>query len=226
MKVKTFVALLIAMLFSSCEVFFGGLDLLFGSTPQNLPYWQEEKFFEDKSTGISKLIKTDGYWLCEDSVHLSIFYGDALVFYDDGTMGDFLFRRGKGDKGVVDLPRGTSDVDLKSALTGNGYWCFGGCYDCHDDTIRADTYSIHPYWWNLRKLRFTVVSRDTIEIVSMKDYSSEHISEWKTDSLRYTFVPTSSLPDPDDISIKKKKWIWRDEKDWKAYKKRMSDKHK
>ena len=230
MRKSFIIILLAASLLSSCIVVIVK-DLVCGSTPKDLPLWQEELFFEGKSTGISKLINTDGYWLSERIV--PVYFYDAFIFYEDGTAGYFLFRRNKGDKGVMDFPPGIPHMDL-NGFFGERKQLSAGCYSCRNDTICVEAYNTFREMWHLEKLRFKVTSRDTIELVSRTIYNQRHIYEWEPDDysyqylnkLRYTFVPTSSLPDPDDVSIKKKKWIWRDEKDWKAYKKRMSNKHK
>ena len=215
---KKLYLIFVALSLSSCNILYD--VLLLPPTPKDLSKWQEEKFYEGKSTGIDKLINTDGYWLCEDSTYLCE-YTDALLFYDDGTLGTFMFRRGKGDTGVLDFPRGMPGVDLKSAFEGSARCTFWCCYDCRNDTICAESYNIHPYWWDMVKLRFKVINKDTIELVSRRIYSNNEIGEWMSKNVRFTFVPTISLPDADNAYIKTKKWIWRDEKEWKAYKQRI-----
>lgn len=211
---KKYTLIIVAILLCSCR---GITNLLSSPVPKDLSKWQESKFFYGKSTGIGRLINADGYWLCEDSITISPTSSDAIIFYDDGTMGNFYFKKHKNDKGVV-CPRGMPGIDLKKELDEKEDWSFGGCYDCISDTICADTYSIHCYWWDLIKLRFEIVNRDTIKLVSRRVYSSDEIGEWIDEGIYYVFVPTKSLPSPNKVSIKRKKWIWDNESDWNAYK--------
>lgn len=214
MRRRLFILFFLPFLYS-CDVIY---SLLIPPVPKELATWQESKFFYGKSTGISEVINIGGYWLCEDSDSITSYYSDALLFFDDGTSGNFMFRRNKNDDGVVDFPRGEPGVDLEKAFESEKYWSLASCYDLRNDTICMDAYSMHPYWWNLVKLRFKVISRDTIELVAIKTFGSEQMREWIPMSKRFSFVPTCSLPNPDKVRIKKKKWIWRDEKDWKVFK--------
>ena len=61
---KKLYLIFVALSLSSCNILYD--VLLLPPTPKDLSKWQEEKFYEGKSTGIDKLINTDGYWLCEE----------------------------------------------------------------------------------------------------------------------------------------------------------------
>ena len=121
--------------------------------------------------------------------------------------------------------RGKTNLDFQSIFEDRRFWCFGGCYELRNDTICLDEYSLHPYWWDVVKLHFKIISEDSIELVRKTIINTDWISKVDYHE-HYVFVLAKTLPVSDNVRIKKKKWIWRDEKDWKAWKERHKRKTK
>ena len=205
MMKKAMVWIVVICFLSSCNTI---INRIIYSPPKDLPKWQEEKFYDGKSTGLSQRVNLDGLWKSVDSTYQLNFPNQAFLFFEDGTFGELMLRS-------IDLQK--KDIDLHSLLGKRKYWGFGGCYSFREDSICVDNYSLHPYWWYVQKIRFAIISKDTIELVCSKLLSDTGEMEWRYHRQRYVFVSAINLPNPDSVLIKKEKWIWRDEKDWKAF---------
>lgn len=175
------------------------------------PEWQQAKFYEGKHTGLGAKIHLEGYYLCKD--HNYMMPPQMVLFYEDGTGGDLIF------KDTCLYLKGKPQTDLaKSIDMYDGIWSGGFCYEVRNDTIIADNYFVSGAYWNLCRYKFKIISRDTIEMVGRKSLSKYEPDYGDyNDHWQYVFVPAINLPNPDSVLIKQKKWIWRDEKDWKAF---------
>lgn len=91
-------------------------------------------------TGIDSLIRIDGYYMLDaDSIILKLGEESNYIFYDDGTVGNFMMKDPEDDYIKWE------NIDLGNAIARykNGAYCFGSGYLLHNDTItRISFYSM------------------------------------------------------------------------------------
>ena len=152
---------------------------------------------------------------------------EAFIFYDDGTLvfcnsipNDTVSYRGGSFP-----PGGYYDQETKRWESGSS-----GVYKIEGDTIYANLYFENSIYFSIRfqlyfqlfmyKLKFRIVDRETIIWCEEHEMDGESARKIHNDTLH--FIPCcSTLPPPDTRIRLKKKWLWEDKKDWKAYKKRF-----
>ncbi len=219
---RVIVSLYFCCLLWSCDVL-----LYFAGCPRRgFSAEQQDAFFStNRQTWLDKLIRTDGYYLRDDTVTTNP-YEAQLIFFGDGTVANFWFAEGKDS-----LQRGVPHIDLSAAVDYKGrkrLWSFGSCYDVHGDTIYVNDYFVYLCQWTLQRQLFKIIDRETIELVSSqwvykeKYGPSDPIYErhWT-----YKFIPAENIPKP-DVPLKEKKWMWSDKTEWKNYMSGISKKRK
>ena len=120
-----------------------------------------------------------------------------------------------------------SDIDVNPELFEyvwrNGDWGWNAPYIIVGDTIIVDEYFLYLMSWNLNRKTIKIIDRNTIVLASetwyAKDTTAIHPNTFN-DTLY--FVPTKSIPTP-NIGIKKKKFAWRTEAEYKKFKKELND---
>ena len=174
--------------------------------------WVDLKF-SNICTNINEILCIHGYY--KDTIEDS----RVLVFYEDGTFGKFWI-----NEDSINIP----NIHLNNNILQDGQKRFpGGCYRCNGDTIECNYYDYVMGFWYMEKFKYIIINSKTIKLVEWQRYSMD--PEWacKTNNyLPYHFVPARSLPDSDDADSKRKKWLWKSEDDWRAYKERMKQKKK
>ena len=156
---------------------------------------------EGTNTKIRDLINIDGFY-------------PGLMFFDDGS---FVFNV----RFQVDA---TEKLTLHSWIDDNGlmqwsdYW---GAYRIEGDTIIAHTVQPGTFWrgWEFSEYRYKVIDRNTINAFY---YSVSPLEGGRGKAVNYTykFVPCDSLPQENN-PLKKYKWFWINEQDWKNYMQRI-----
>lgn len=209
--------LLLITVLSLCSCGAGDLILYWCGHPVKsfLPEHQQAKFYDGKQTGLGGKIHLDGYYYCKE--HNLMHPPQTFVFYEDGTCGEIY--------GLCDSLKGKANVELSySHEDKNAKFRLGSCYELCNDTIFVDYCYVTMGYWELCRYTFIIISEDSIEMIK-RDY----LSKWDDfklscpQSYRYVFVPAKNLPNPDDAYIKEQKWMWKDEKEWKAYKERRKN---
>lgn len=148
---------------------------------------------------------------------------EAFVFYEDGTL--VLSSRVPGDttKYIYGLwPYGAVYEKSKNR------WELGanGVYRIEGDTIYANLYfenrfylfsrSGIPFQTWMWKLKFHILDSSTILWLEIHEMDKEFpLPEIIDDTLH--FYPAEQLPPP-NTEMKRKRWLWKEKKDWKEYK--------
>lgn len=185
-------------------------------SPNYRKEWQKAKYQDCQDNGIDKLLNTKGYFA---SPHKEYYPGMVYFFYKDGTCSTEFF---KSPEMLM-----ASDIDVNPELFEyvwrNGDWGWNAPYIIVGDTIIVDEYFLYLMSWNLNRKTIKIIDRNKIVLASetwyAKDTTAIHPNTFN-DTLY--FVPTKSIPTP-NIGIKKKKFAWRTEAEYKKFKKELND---
>lgn len=102
-------------------------------------------------------------------------------------------------------------------------WC--GSYNIYNDTLKAQFFFIGGFnaGWFGRELWYKIVDSQTIKSIYAypipADVSEEQLQQYWYNNDRYSpghLVPLQKLPSS-DCWLKKEKWFWCDENQWRAY---------
>lgn len=174
--------------------------------------------FNNDSINSVGRIRTDGFYYYPKKYEKKI--GDAIyqmgsedpwgrgihrvVFFSDGMLGSMFF--------------------IGNEQSGVGEW---GLFVIHDDTIITECMtrgSLNATSYGFRDT-LIIKSSDTLVLLSRtpicpdllnhKNYFHAYKGERGDE---FYFMPYDRLPNPDESWIKKKKWFWCDEEEWRNYK--------
>lgn len=175
---------------------------------------------EGNSTNIGKSINSNGFYY-----YPNFEKNENLIFFDDGSMIKFYSRK------PTDIKQQAVKLsDYAYYMTKNGKEeLIGerGVYTIKHDTIIVRLYQPSSLLvaWTLHEERYIVINRESIKRIYVKDllkvsedYYKTH-SPWK-DGATMKFTSADSIPSSDNW-LKEKKWIWRNETDWKEYMERI-----
>lgn len=170
-------------------------------------------------TGISKKVEIMGYYKLFPKAP------DAFVFYDDGTivLCDGIPEDTTRYEGMY-WPPGSQYNNRFNQWEGTT-----GLYKVQGDTIYANLYYRNCLYFStnfrflletwMYRMRFKILDRTKIlwidEHLMDKEFPYPDV---KNDTL--LFYKTKQLPPP-NTEMKKKKWLWKEKKDWKEYRKRV-----
>ena len=179
--------------------------------------------FEGKNINLRELICTNGFYR-----YPNFQSNENIIFFEDGTFIKFISRKQiENNQQVVKLSDYANYMEYKGQTNLIGY---RGIY-----TIKQDTIIVHIYRpptllvaWSLDEEQYKVIDQKTIKRISIRGllktdeeyYKESGRSFWIKDEENMHFIPVDSLPASDD-SLKKYKWMWRNESDWKAYMERV-----
>lgn len=192
---------------------------LFPPRNQNYVIEYMNMCFSNDSMNINGRIRTDGFYYYPKK-HESI-VADTIYKYDsEDPWGREIYRN-------VFYPDGMFGGSLwfKDGRCGNGEW---GMYEIHDDTIIIECITHGSINGPTEGYRDTLVikSPDTLVLLNRTTIYSDEPNDgyyfWYYRGKRgdeLYFMPFDSLPDPNEAWIKKKKWFWCDENNWKENKK-------
>ena len=212
-----------------------------------IPYRSIKKGFdcyEGKSTNLHSLINIQGYYYYNDVEK----YGNktfeqqnVIIFFEDGTwcftVGDYRWLTGENGKKSINtfFKKVVDEPNSKCAKYFYGIRNWWGIYTIREDTIIAqetsNTSTFTPVFDSFVKM-FKIVDCNTlIELYfsSIGDnFPTMVISEKNENSFeknkKYHFIPTDTLPSSNNLWLKKKKWFWCNEEDWKDYMKKIKQK--
>jgi hypothetical protein len=157
--------------------------------------------YDGAYTGIDTLINIEGY------------YGSRLMFYKDGTCVNI---SGIGGRNIqAQFEEMMNNPKKLEAFHRYSNW---GCYVICGDTIKIRTVDqpgcgSTDVIWRLEVARFKIIDKNTLErIYPLADKDSF----WAP----VEFHPLTVRPNS-DCSLKKKKWFWCNEEQYKEYKKSL-----
>ena len=111
-----------------------------------------------------------------------------------------------------------STEEIKRFLN-SGYW---GLYSVHDDTIITQ-YINYPSWnmpWNATEQIFVFDEQGKLNSIQTRalGITNTNIIPSRTELIRHPaeYIPLETLPSS-DAWLKREKWFWCDESEWRAY---------
>ena len=172
---------------------------------------------EGKNTNIRNLLDIDGYYARAGDDRLP---SDNIIFFEDGTyIWQFSFKKGATADSIRENISESIDAWIRDRQISWGYaW---GVYRIEGDMIIGNTFVKTSFLsdWSFNEERYKIVNRTSVRKISWKIllYDDEPA---KTLDWPYVFVSAKPLPSSDNW-LKEKRWIWRNESDWKAYMERI-----
>lgn len=164
-------------------------------------------------------IRIDGFYYCP-KIAVDI---DGNRFYDHGSDDPF----GEATYRIAFYPDKTycGSLWMYDGLAGAAEW---GMYEIRNDTIVTECFVIGNANTPSYGIRDTLVvkSLDTLVLLSRSpicpEYDFFHAQHYKIESGdKFYFVPSDRLPDSKKAWVKRKKWFWCDEDEWRQYKKAL-----
>lgn len=202
---------------------------------------KEQEMFDGKKTGLSSKLNINGYFVDENYID-TIYREDNrewynLIFLEDGTYAHFGFKKEFLDTlqsmdNVIQLDR-----NIKKGGKYDTYWGTSkGYYVVHDDTIVAKSFIYEQFVWTMEVREYLILDKNTIKLIKIRYYDSTNIC-WDANKIAeyhgankhihiFHFHPATELPSSVFVSIKRKKWFWKNNEDWKAHKKLIKQKKK
>jgi len=175
--------------------------------------------YNDNYTGLDNLIKTNGYYTTNYTIKsdnneandtIIREYFNDIVFFNNGL---FAYNAAIPEK-----------YNFQRKSISSAYW---GLYKFDKDTIKAKYINRPSYIapWEAWEIWYIVINEYTIREIYIKPIHPMTESDWmvfydytlpKMNFNTYSFVPLT--PNRDDICwLKREKWFWCNEEDWKNY---------
>lgn len=158
---------------------------------------------EGKSTNIRNLIDIDGYY-------------PGIMFFEDGSFVSEVHFQESATTNLIqkDMTKWLhSWIDDNGLMQWSGYW---GAYRIEGDTIITTMVNPGNFWrgWEFREKRYKVIHRTTIQCF----YSSISPKglDGRDGNAIFKFLPCDSIP-LENNPLKRHKWFWKNESDWKNY---------
>lgn len=169
-------------------------------------------FGETDSTGISKLINMDSYFVATgiDPVDDNR-YHHILHFYEDGSV--FHHMICNNDPINVNIIDSIAKEDEKEPIP-------GGNYSIINDTITY--WSYYPFYlqWSADKWTFKVIDKNTLLITEFSPFTQEgdEFPRYYSDTL--TTIHSDFILPSDNHKMKTRRWMWANKEARKEWKKR------
>ena len=194
----------------------------------NLPIRNKECVINSRSlcysgdtTSVNGRIRTDGfYYYPKITVDL-----DGNRFYEHGSDDPF----GKATYRIAFYSDKTycSSLWIYDTLFRAAEW---GVFEIHNDTIVTECFVIGNANTPSYGIHDTLIvkSLDTLVLLSRypvcPEYDFFHAQHYKTEpGGRFYYIQSNRLPDPKKAWVKRKKWFWCDEQEWKQYKRELKN---
>ena len=184
---------------------------------------------EGRNTTIRNLIDIDGYYQRVDDTNSR----SAMMFFEDGMHFSIIFKE--------DITEEIKRKKLSQAIIswkqkGQVQWgSYCGVYKIDEDTIVVQTVEKAGWFsmpWSFDEVKYEIIDRQTLKLISLKylyptDKNNKKRNPYEISKKNFIdkFVPADSLPSS-DCWLKKEKWIWRNESDWKDYMEKIKQKKK
>ena len=191
------------------------------------PNLQNALFSADYKPNTEGKICTQGYYLPYDINCNKFRSGRGFCLSDNGmiTYGilfAYMYPMDSLSTNKLDefIDNGNFDFNYSDNHTGKTY---GGIYKVSGDTLITDCYYIINSTfldnWGLKTTRYKIIDNETlIEIPTSSDRKDKLRYEF-CGPRGYRFVPATKLPGEFISSVRDPKWMWKNEEDWRAYKK-------
>ena len=174
--------------------------------------------YGNDSSCVDGEVRTDGFYYFPKKHERKI--GDSIYYYDsEDPWGQEIYRVAFYSDWMFG-----GQVWIVNGNSGAGEW---GMFKIHNDTIITECMTRGSMNGSSYGFRDTLIikSTDTLVLLSRTAICPEFLNHEnyfhyyrgeRGDELY--FMPFDSLPNPDESWIKKKKWFWCDENEWKQYK--------
>ena len=187
---------------------------------------------EGRNTNIRDLIEINGYYQRMDSTGSASY----RMFFEDGTyVALFWFKEGvTEDMKRENLSQAIVSWKQKGQVRWGIRW---GVYKIEKDTIIGQFFQVGTFlgggWWKCEEQKYEIIDKRTLKLVYSKSLfkdderydMNKYPYEISKKNYVYEFVPADSLPSS-DCWLKEKKWIWRNESDWKDYMEKIKQEKK
>jgi len=175
-------------------------------------------------THIYDKININGYYCRADKPNR------GYIFYSDGTCVSFDFKDQFCDTIGYSLtqlmPYIYTMPDVMYYKIYDTFVSSGGAYKIDNNIIKADFYIkrlngflARPYW-EIYSQQFDIVDKSTLCLSKNIVYDKTGTDTIDT-NLLYKFVPVDTIPPSFYVEARKKKWLWDNKDDWKAYKQEL-----
>ncbi|HRP91176.1 MAG TPA: hypothetical protein PKX92_14195 [Edaphocola sp.] len=224
------------------EMFKIGLYFLFTSIcfscNGQVPNRIKKKFnycYDSKINYSQTKINFNGYYIIKHNPYIISFHDmqgnrkersqdttfNTIVFFKDGifTLGNTKSHRDYYD--MEYLKRVEQKIQSEYEQFYN--WQYWGIYKIVGDTIKMQYISHQPRfnpYWTLIEVWYVMINEKTLKTVYAMDYTHDNKAEFKENIVTIEFIETS-LHLKSDTWLKREKWFWCDEKQYKQWKQKQ-----
>lgn len=185
-------------------------------------------FAADYHPNQAAILNTQGYYLPYDT-ELSVFIdGMGFKVFDNGLVTNVELREFMYPKDSLSIDKMDKFIELGNYnfdfVDGHTGYYHGGIYKVLSDTLIVDQYnsstenSLHDYWI-LKTNKYKIINNEILEEIPTGDDEKDKLRREFSGLRVYRFVPATKLPDEFISSVRDPKWMWKNEEDWKGYKK-------
>lgn len=148
-------------------------------------------------------IRTDGIYTYE-----SDYITDGFLFFEDGSFAEI--------SSGYDLKSGYS---LYEKFQEQYYVCifFYGLYKIEGEDILMDRYCKVNFSQRCDRYNMRLLPKDTIEVLSLDYWEESGIENIPYTGRKMHFEPLDTIPITSLMPIKKQRWLWENENDWRDY---------
>ena len=205
--------------------------------------------YQDKDTGIDSLLNINGYFRLKETTRATYGLDSSISIEDTSYYYIMFFRDGIFLSGLRDLDRigipkyfekvkRNTELGKKELFYKAFYW---GTYKISGDTIKTQVINLPstgaPHSWALAENWYKVVDKSSIIKIYAKrlengigpyDFRKTPGNTYNVYGKVFTIWPGTFNYVPiipgSDCWLKKEKWFWCNEEDWKKYKEKKSKK--
>jgi hypothetical protein len=220
MKLQTLLYIsLYFLLFPSC-------DVIKGPEMQFDPSLQNALFSADYQPNTEGKLCTQGYYLPYDADCDKFRSGKGFCISDNGLVTIVRFCE-------TLIPRDSFSIDkMDEYIESDDYFLYnsaseGGIYIISGDTLIIDQYdniyaTFHDYW-GLTTIKYKIIDNEILEEIPTVSDEKDKLQLEFCGPRVYRFVPATKFQNEFYMRIKNTKWMWKNEEDWKAYKKARNE---
>lgn len=221
MKLQTLLYIsLLFLAFQSCGVI-KGPEMKFDTCSQNA------LFTSDYQPNITEKVRTNGYFFLYDQSSSKFLKGIGFRLFDSGVMSNISLYFNGIPEDSMSLDKIDEIVDVSAVFfidSAYGDGPKGGIYKISGDTLIIDRYYSDSDYifrdnWTIETSKYKVINNEILEEIPTGDNEKDKLRREFSGLRVYRFVPATKLPDEFISSVRDPKWMWKNEEDWRAYKK-------
>lgn len=172
--------------------------------------------YSGKDINIGQFINTRGFYTKKDDRPLipenNSYSRHCIMFLRDGTLLDFYLSHGEDYKTESDITNNLYKYINKESTFVSKH----GIYKVVNDTIYANTFFLNQWFWCVNKHRYKIEGYERLMAFDIIRGIQRNLGE-------YVFYPINEQTEELDMqrinrSLKKQKWLWDNEEDWKNWK--------